>query len=75
MVTARSVVSDDLTARMRGSHLAERLAEHAPYLSKRSDNKLCLRCLNSDGHGEFDSIDDWAAHTAAALTEAGYRRR
>jgi hypothetical protein len=55
--------------------LAEILAQHAPYLSKRSDNKLCLRCLDDNQHGEFDTIDDWAEHVAVELVRAGWRRK
>jgi hypothetical protein len=70
-----AVVSQALSKALHRGPLAEILAEHAPYLSRRSDNKLCLRCLDTDGHGEFLTIDDWAAHVAAALTEAGWVRK
>lgn len=55
------------------STLAEILAGHAPYLSRRSDNTLCLRCLDEAGHGEFATIDEWAEHVARELAAAGYR--
>ncbi|MEE3066604.1 MAG: hypothetical protein VYA67_22125 [Actinomycetota bacterium] len=55
--------------------LAELIAQHAPYLSKNSDNKLCLRCLDSETHGEFATIDDWSRHVAWALTRAGYGKK
>lgn len=56
------------------SALAELLAQHAPYLSKRSDNKLCLRCLDDSAHGEFETIEAWADHLAAELRRAGYSK-
>lgn len=52
--------------------LSELLAQHAPYLSKRSDNKLCLRCLDDKAHGEFLTVEAWADHLAAELKRAGY---
>jgi hypothetical protein len=65
-----ATVTRELTRLLRGGPLAQLLAQHAPYLSRRSDNKLCLRCLDAEAHGEFETIDDWAAHVAAALVEA-----
>lgn len=56
------------------SPVAELLAQHAPYLSKRSDNRLCLRCLDTNRHGEFDTVDQWAQHVAAELKRAGLVR-
>jgi hypothetical protein len=52
--------------------LAEIIAAHAPYLSKRSDNKLCLRCLDDASHGQFATVDEWAQHVAQAITAEGY---
>jgi hypothetical protein len=54
--------------------VAELLAQHAPYLSKRSNNKLCLRCLDTKEHGEFDTVDAWARHVALELKRAGMVR-
>lgn len=59
----------------RGGKLAELIAQHAPYLSKHSDNRLCLRCLDDSAHGEFTSVDDWAVHLATELAIAGYGKR
>ena len=42
-------------------------AEHAPYLSKHSANKLCLTCLTSDCGGEFDTVIEWAQHVERIL--------
>lgn len=56
------------------STLVETIAQHAPYLSKRSDNKLCLRCLDEDTHGEFLSVEEWAGHVAVELKRAGLVR-
>lgn len=55
--------------------LAELLAEHAPYLSKRSDNRLCLRCLDDKAHGEFPTVNAWAEHVAIELVRAGWKKR
>ena len=64
----------ELTRLSRGGPLAQLLAQHAPYLSKRSDNKLCLRCLDDKAHGEFETVEEWAAHVAAVLAQAGWRK-
>jgi hypothetical protein len=70
-----TAVRQELTRLCRGTPLAQLLAQHAPYLSKCSDNKLCLRCLDDAAHGEFETVDEWAAHVAAAITEAGWKKR
>lgn len=69
-----ATVIRELTRLLKGGVLAQLLAQHAPYLSKRSDNKLCLRCLDDEAHGEFESVDDWAAHVAAVLVKDGWKR-
>ncbi|MGA5467161.1 hypothetical protein [Mycobacterium sp. NPDC050041] len=54
--------------------LAEILAQHAPYLSKNSANKLCLRCLDDTADGEFETVEAWAEHVAREVRRAGYAR-
>jgi hypothetical protein len=54
--------------------LAEILTAHAPYLSKNTDNKLCLRCLDDSTHGEFSTIEEWSEHVATEITRAGWRK-
>lgn len=43
------------------------LADHAPYLSKHSTNKLCLTCLDAGCGGEFDTVIEWARHVERIL--------
>jgi hypothetical protein len=51
--------------------IVETLTQHAPYLSKNSDNILCLRCHDPHPHGEFPSVEAWASHVATELRKAG----
>jgi hypothetical protein len=47
------------------------LAAHAPYLSKHSDNKLCMECATSDCGGEFATVIEWAQHVERILNGKG----
>lgn len=51
----------------RLTRTVEVLAAHAPYLSKHSDNKLCLTCLDTDCNGEFATVIEWAQHVDRLL--------